>query len=66
MQELACSDCEPGFQTHIRPGRVGHNTAVRTFILLGHPQNLQHPIRKGYEAAKDGTKARTAGDSHMS
>lgn len=66
LKQQTCRDCELGFQTHILPGRVGHHAAVRTFIFLGHPQNLEHPIRKGNEPAADGTKARKNSDNKVS
>lgn len=62
MKELTFRDCELGFKTHVLPGRVGHDTAVGAFVLFGHPQNLEHPIRKGNEPAADATKARKARD----
>lgn len=35
-KDPTCGDIEPRFMTDVFPGRVGHNTAVDAFILLGH------------------------------
>lgn len=58
---LTCGDSEPGLMTDVLPGRVGCNTAVGTLILLGHLQNLEHPVRKGNEPAAYRAKQRRGG-----
>lgn len=60
-KDLTCGDSEPRFVTDVLPGRVGHDTAVGSFILLGHLQNLEHPIRKGNEPVAHGVKRRRGG-----
>ncbi len=48
--------------TDVLPGRVGRDTAVGTFILPGHLQNLEHPVRKGNEPVARRAKQRREGE----
>lgn len=55
--KLTCSDSEPGFIAGLPPGGIAGDAAVRTLILLGHLQNLEHAIRKGNEPVESNGKA---------
>lgn len=52
--------------TDVLPGRVGHGAAVVPLILLGHLQNLEHPVRKGNEPVAQGAKQRRGGRGRKS
>lgn len=55
---FTCGDSKSGFVTDVFPDRVGRDTAVGTLVLVGHLQNLEHPIRKRNEPGAHRAKQR--------